>query len=160
MESKPVKQAIAMALDTIGMEGPVTRRAIAEEVMRLNPPWSVSDEYDAKLASYQREAKVQMNAPHSRVFIKRELSHIPEEIRDTIRNLPFFICTSPGGGRDAVHIRTLLATKEDWEANFALKDRIMQATRFSRDGSRDIRDLLETTGAGCLADLMNGRVSA
>ncbi len=155
MESRPIKQAVAMALDTLGMDGPVTRRAIAEEVMRYPPPWSVSDEYGAKLALVQREAKVQMNAPHSQEFIERHMGHVPEEIRDTIRNIPFYICISPRGGRDAVHVRALLATKEHWEANFALKDHIVQATRLSRDESRDIRDLLEMTGAECLADLLN-----
>ncbi len=155
MESKPIKQAVSMVLDTLGMEGPVTRRAIAERVMRFNPPWSVSDEYDAKLALVQRETRDQMNAPHSREFIDHHLDHIPEEIRDTIRNIPFYICISPSGGRSAVHIRTLLATKEHWEANFALKDRIAEATRLSSEESRDIRDLLEVTGARCLADLLN-----
>ncbi len=156
MESRPIKQAVAMALDTLGMEGPVTRRAIAEAVMRYPPPWSVSDEYDAKLALVQRETRVQMNAPHSPEFIKRHISQIPEEHRATLRNIPLYICISPNGGRGADHVRTLMATKEQWEANFALKDRIVQATRLSRNESREISELLETTGAACLADIMTG----
>ncbi len=159
MESKPVKQAVAMALDTIGMERPVTRREIAQEVMRLNPPWSVSDEYDAREASYMREVTVQMNAPHSPGFIKHSLGHIPEEHRATFTDVSYFICISPGGGRNALHIRTMLATKEQCEANFALKDHIAEATRVSRDQSREICELLGSTGAVCLADLMSSEAA-
>ena len=158
MESKPLKQQIAMALDILGMGGPVTRRDVAEEVMRHSTPacWSVADRYDADMAFIQRGVRVLMNETHSPGFIDHHLSSIPEEIRDTLREIPTYICISPRGGRGAVHIRTLMATKEHWAANFELKDRIVQATRLSRNASRDIRNLLDRTGAGCLADLLNG----
>ena len=163
MQSKPLKQIVAMVIDSRGMEGPITRRALAEEVMRMagNDKWSVADEYGARLAFLQNEITTQMNEPHSAAFIERHMVDIPEQFRDTLRKIPRFICVSPRGGRAADHVMTLIATREHWEANFALKDHIVQATRISRNESRDIRDLLEATGATCLADLLgSGREAA
>ena len=156
MESKPLKQHIAMALDHLGMEGPVTRREVAEEAMRYITPdcWSVSDRYEADMAFFQKGIRDLMNETHSPGFIDHNLDCIPEGIRDTLREIPVWICVSPRGGRSAVHVRALLATKEQWEANFALKDNIVQATRLSRNASRDIRNLLDSTGSDCLSDLM------
>ncbi len=162
MESRPLKQLIALVLDTKGMEGPVTRRELADEVMKLaaSDQWSASDQYNANRDYIQKGITVQMGEAHSPEFIAVHFSHIPEEHRDTLRKIPLYICISSGGGRGSQHIRTLVATKEHWEANFALKDQIVQATRVSRNRSRDIRDLLEATGAGCLADLLNSEKAA
>ncbi len=162
MESKPLKRTMLMILDTRGMEGPVTLRGLAEEVMRCALPdeWSASDEYAARLAYLKRGYKGLMNESLSADFIERHLIHIPEELRDTLRRFPRFICISPGGGRGSEHVMTLNATKEQWEANISLKSHIMQATRMSRDESRDIRHLLVATGAGCLADLLNSEKAA
>ena len=156
MQSKPIKQAVALILDTKGMEGPVTRREIAEHVMRLVVPesWSISDKYDAEFAYIQREVGVQMGELHSTEFIKRHLN-IPEKYRNLLLKIPQFICISSKGGRGSEHIKTFIATREHWAANFDLKGQIVKATRTSQDASRDIRELLEATGAGCLADLLN-----
>ena len=161
MNSKPLKQSISLVLDTKGMQGPITRRSVAEEVMRIagKECWSASDEWEAKLAYVQKEIRTQMNEAYSQEFIERNVLYVPEQYRDTFCKMSRFICISSKGGRDSDHVMTLVATKDHWEANFALKDRIVQATRASRDESRDIRDLLEMSGASCLADLFNDKAA-
>ena len=162
MESRPIKQAVALVLDTKGMEGPVTRRELAEEVMKYAMPsqWSVADEYEAKLAHLQREVTLQMGEAHGAEFAKRHFGGLTDALRDTLREVPRFICISPRGGRGSLHMMTLNATKEHWSANFALKDQIAEATRLSAEASREIRDLLESTGVDCLADLLDGQAAA
>jgi hypothetical protein len=55
---------------------------------------------------------------------------------------------------------TLFATRQDWKANFDLKDHIVDATRISRDNARDIRDLLVATGRESLAELLGTKEAA
>ena len=162
MESRPLKNVINMVMDIRGMAGPVTRRSIAEEVMRcdLTNKWSASDEYEARIAYIGRAIKSKMRGTHSLDFINRNLSHIPPEYWGTLRQLSRWICISSGGGHGSEHVMTLVATKAHWQANFKLKDHIVNLTRASRDNSREVRDLLERTGAGCLADLLCSEAAA
>lgn len=162
MQSKKLKEIIRMTMDVRSMDGPVTRRALAEETMRVsaNEHWSASDEYEARLSYLMDEIKYEMAQVHSDEFITRELSHAPEEIRDTLRKIPQWICISARGGRGSEHVKAVLATPEQWAANFALKDQIVEATRVSRNESRDVQDLLESTGASCLADLFKRKEAA
>lgn len=156
MQSKKLKEIIRMTMDVRAMDGPVTRRGLAEEIMRVSASehWSAADEYNARLDYLMGEIKQEMMQVHSDEFIARELSHAPEELRDTLRKIPQWICVTARGGRGSEHVKAVLATPEQWAANFALKDQIVEATRVSRNESRDIQDLLETTGASCLADLL------
>ena len=124
--------------------------------MKYAPPdrWSVSDEYEARIGHLQRQIGLQMGETHGAVFAKRHFGGLTDEIRDTLEGVPRFICISPKGGRGSLHMMTLSATREHWAANFALKDQIAEATRLSAQASREIRDLLESSGADCLADLL------
>jgi hypothetical protein len=162
MQSKPLKQAIDLALDTMGMRGPVTRREVAEEVMRAAPEdhWSFGDLRDARLAYIQTEVAARMGETHTPEFIERHLTHIPEKYRAMLRKVPRFICVSAQGGRGAQHVMAFIATPDDWASNFDLKDFVVERTRVSRDHARDIRDLLVSTGASSLADLMRAESAA
>jgi len=162
MHSKPLRQAVDLALDTMGMRGPVRRRDVAEEVLRAasDDYWALGDLREAKLAYLHNEIAVRMTAAHSPEFIEPYLTHVPDKYRAMLRRIPRFICVSPRGGRDAQHVMTFCATPADWEANFALKDHIVEATRISRDSARDIRDLLVATGCNSLAELLSSKEAA
>lgn len=157
MQSKPLRQAVDLALDVLGMQGPVTRREVAQYVLRstTDNDWSVGDEQEARLAFIQNEVAAHMSESHSDQFIEQYLMHVPEKFRPVLRGLPRFICISPRGGREAQHVMTFRATKEHWAANFELKDRIVEATRLSRDESRVVHDLLAANGADSLFDLLS-----
>ena len=101
-----------------------------------------------------------MCGAHGAEFTKRYFGALTPEIRDTLEGVPRFICISPRGGRSSLHMMTLNATKEHWAANFALKDQIAEATRLSAEASREIRDLLESSGVDCLADLLDEQAAA
>lgn len=156
MQSKPLRQAIDLSLDVLGMRGEVTRREVAQHVLRstTDNDWSVGDEQEARLSYIQTEVAVRMNEPHSDQFIDQYLIHVPDKFRSILRGLPRFICVSPRGGREAKHVMTFRATKDQWAANFELKDRIVEATTVSRDESRVVHDLLAANGADSLLELL------
>ena len=122
--------------------------------------WSVVDEHKALMVALQLEIGRYMGEAHSAEFIERNLGPVPKIYGPMLTSISRFICISSRGGKGALHMMTLLATREHWDANFALKDYLMQATRVSRDASREIRDLLTETGAGCLADLLKSEKAA
>ena len=158
MHSRPLKQAIQLALDTMGMQGPISRRDVARQVKRVSPPdhWSLEDHDDADMAYLMGGVRVCMNQPHSDAFIDQHLANMPDELRAKFHNTPRFICISAGGGRDSQHVMTFLATPEQFDNNFKLKDRVVRATTVSRDVSRDIRDLLKLHNANSLCELFGG----
>lgn len=155
MHSKPLRQAVDLALDTMGMQGPVTRRQVAERVilMTTDDDWALGDQREARVAYLQQEIAARMSAPHSAHIVQQYAHGIPPAYRNLFDKLPRFICISPRGGREAQHVMSLNATADDWAANMRLKERIAEATAFSTDVSRTIHDLLRSTGSGSLADL-------
>lgn len=127
----------------MGMKGPITRREVAERVLKEGvSAWSLADETAAKLLYLQQQVSVAMREPHSNYFVERHLGHIPREYRAALHGLPRFICITPGGGRGAQHVLSLLATREEWEMNISLKDRVVEAAQMSADEARSIRALL------------------
>lgn len=162
MQSKPLRQAVDLALDTMGMRGPIKRRDVAEQVLRSAPDeyWSAGDLRESKIHYLQGEIAARMGEFHSTEFIEQHLIYVPEKYRDMLRKMPRFICISPRGGRDAEHVMTFLATPEHWAANFALKDYGVQALTGSRDFARDFHDLLVSRGARSLADFLSNERAA
>ena len=156
MQSKPLRQAIDLELDTMGMRGPIKRRDVAQRVMLTAPEdyWSERDKAEARLSYLQKQVKSRMNESHSPEYIERYLTSVPDELRTIFRKVPRFICISPRGGQESEHVMTFVATRENWAANYALKDHVVQATKISRDHARDIIDLLDAGGADTLMDLL------
>lgn len=162
MESKPLKQLVALVLDTLGMKGPVERRAVAEEVYQQSPAdyWSVFDEREAKIQYLHRYTTTVMNEPLPDYVSARLLPAIPTEIQSAIKALPHYICISERGGHRAQHVMTWKATAEDWDANFRLKDFVTNRARDSRNEARQVRDLLRKTGAHSLMELFTSAPQA
>lgn len=161
MHSKKLKEIIRMVMDVRSMDGPVTRRALAEEVAQIGGSQylSAADQYEAYIQCFMAFIKAEMNLVHSEEFLAREGARLPEDIRGTLRKIPQWICTSARGGRGSEHVKAIFATPEHWAANFALKDQIVEATRVSRNESRDIKNLLESSGVTCIADLIKDRAA-
>jgi len=158
MKSKKLKQAINLALDVMGMKGPVTRRAVAEEVMaRTNDKyWSARDERTARVNYLISEIAAAMNQPHGEHIFEAYDVDLPREYWRKISKLPRFICISPRGGAKARHVMTLFATVRHWEANFELKDAIAEATAMSRDESADMMRILRSEEAANLHSVLTG----
>ncbi len=155
MQSKPLKQLITLTLDTKGMQGPVTLRGVAEEVLSSAPDdyYSLADDREARLALIQGETKRQMRESLSEHDTDLISSTVPKKYRKTIARLPKFICVSARGGRGSQHVMSLVATEEDWNANYELKAYVTRRAGMSRDDARDIRDLLRMLGASSLKDI-------
>ena len=156
MGSKRLSQGLALATDMLAMRGPVSKRTVAEEVVRSCRPetWAESE---------RREAYVlfAMNAV-SRHFKSSVNSEIPAEVLAAIPleyqkyfddGFPRMICVSPTGGGLAEYTHSLTATPGDWQRNFELKDYFAQKIWSGRNVSRDMRNLLVSMKVNCLADL-------
>lgn len=155
MQSRLLRQAIDLALDTEGMKGPITRRQIVDGLLRLPEHyWTAGDNREARSVLLFGAVTDHMNEPHSTHIIDQYLAHLPPKYSDLLERMSRFICISPRGGRDALHVMSLNATGAHWAANYELKNRIVEATRISRNESRNIRLLLESTGANSIADLL------
>lgn len=144
MESKPLRQLIDTTLDTAGMSGPFRRRDIAERVYRSAPDdyWTLADAKEARVSWLMDVLHTRMTETHSQQFIDQYFSHLPDEVIGLLGAIPRFICISAGGGREAEHVMSVMATPEHWDANFKLKDRIAKATMAKRNEARSVRDLL------------------
>lgn len=158
MHSKALRQRLLLTLDSMGARGPVTRRGVAEEVVKMTAFngrfWSLADEHAARLIYIQSEVTRAMRAPHSEHVVAQYFGQVPQEYRAALFGLPRFICISPGGGHGAQHVMSLLATPDEWEANSTLKDRVVELSQISADESRSIRRLLQYTKRQTLSELL------
>lgn len=155
MESKPLKQQIALIVDTMGMRGPVERRSIAEQVYHATNEdyWSSTDQQEAQIQYIMGEVATYMNTPLAAQDIARILPSVPETYRAFLEAMPRFICISERGGRGSKHVMTWQATTDDWESNIKLKEFVVERGMISTDASRAMRDMLIEHKAECLADL-------
>lgn len=161
MESKPLKQQVALVVDTMGMQGLVEKRLAAERIYAEAPTdyWCLADEREAKIQHIMREVTAYMHAPLADDVKDQILVNVQPELRTAVEKLPRYICISERGGRRAEHVMSWRATKEHWLANFRLKAFVTDRAALSRDDSRDIIDLLENMDANCLADLFTPKAA-
>lgn len=155
MESRPLKQQIALIVDTMGMQGLVERRTAAEEVYRTTTDdyWSEGDTREARVQYLMTEITAYMNTPLASEDINRIMPRVPAEYRAFLETMPRYICISERGGRGAKHVMAWRASPDDWDSNFQLKAFVAERATISRDASRAMRDLLIANHANCLADL-------
>ena len=156
MHSKALTQSVRLTLDTMGMRGPVTRRAVAEKVLRTRPEkdWALADLYDAKLAYLIGCVTRMMSEPLTQAYLDRNLSEsIPQKFRDTLANAPSFICTSKRGGRASPHVMSIKATHAEWEAYIDLKKYVEGRVNHARRMDENILDLLIMMKAETIEDL-------
>lgn len=159
MDSKALKQNIALAADFLGMRGPVEKRTVAEEVMARtsHDQWSQADIREAMIRYVMGEITAYFNGPLP-VDIQDSIRIvIPPSFRDSIGMLPRFICISERGGVGAQHVMTYLASVEDWDKNYQLKAFVAERAAAARNVARDIRNILIDTGAESLSELGQSR---
>jgi len=139
-----------------GMRGPATRADIVEQILNEVPLeyFSLTDNREGHRLLMLKEVKTRMNSLLPKDVGDQLKIHIPEDIAADIDALTSWICISERGGRGALHVMTLRATRADWESNGELKDFIIEHTQASQRLSADMAGLLAHTGAKCLDDLM------
>jgi hypothetical protein len=135
------------------MKGPITRRAIAEEVCSTAPDefWAFGDIHEAKIAYLMREVRTYMNEPLPAHIAEKLV--VPEDCREAMQKLPRYICVSPRGGRGAEHVMSWMATVSDWERNLELKQMVTAYAQKSVDEAEEILQLLRRLKARSLSDL-------
>jgi hypothetical protein len=145
-----------LALDTLAANGGrVSRRAAAELAYpTAQKLLSANDSRDAVIAILIHELRALMSEPVGELLTEEILDRVPERYRDELQDLPRYICVTPGAGPGSEHVLSYYASEEDWDANYQLKDRIVQYTIMSRDEARDMRDLLRQTGCANIAELL------
>lgn len=155
MHSKQLKQGVRLALDTMGMRGPVTRREVAEEALNHLPSsyWALADVGDAKLHYLIDAVTELMREPLSQDYIDQHLPHVPEKFRHLLYETPSFICTNRRGGPKSQHVMSFKATRDDWASYIKLKTALIDHTTRKRDGDREILDMLEMLGVQTLEEL-------
>ena len=157
MRSKPLRQAVSLALDVLSEKGPITRRQVVDEVLKRTTTdhWSIDDESQARANFLMGEVAQQMSEAHSDKFLDDHDIRVPESLRPLFNKMPRFICVSPRGGRDAEHVTALSATVADWEANAQLKGQIAKATNAKRDEARAFLDFLRMNRVETLGEYLN-----
>lgn len=155
MGSDTLNKGIALASDIMTMRGPITKREVAEEVLRSCRPdtWAETERREAYVMYAIKNVHHYFNSSVSAEISTDILDAIPHEYRKHFNALPRMICVSAHGGAGAQHVNSLLATAKDWQRNFELKDFIAQKIWSGRNVSRDIRNLLMSLNVNCLADL-------
>lgn len=155
MGSERLTKGIALATDMLAMRGPVSKREVAVEVVRsCNPDTWASDE--------RKEAFVLFAISRvDRHFKGSAAGEIPADVLKAMQPeyrkyidgyFPRMICVTTPGGR-AQYVHSLLATPDDWQKNFEMKDWFAQKIWSGRNVSRDMRNLLINANVNCLADL-------
>jgi hypothetical protein len=159
MESRPLKQAIKLALDT--RDGSFSRREVAEVVLRstTRDAWSSRDEKEARVSYIMSELATYMRGSLSEHDTDLILRQIPASHRNALKNigqLPRCICISARGGRDSQHVHAITASVKEWHENADLKGHIAEKTQFKRNEARGVADLLTHAGVNSLSDLIRG----
>ena len=155
MHSKPLRQMIDLELDAAGMRGPVKRRDIAEAVLVKSQPshWALADERDARMSYLQNAVAQAMNEPLGDEFVQQYLPSIPGQYHAALSKIPRFICVNARGGREAEHVLSLNASREQWEATLQLRRNVAEWTRLKTTPIQEIVDLLVALAADTLMDI-------
>ena len=156
MHSHPLKQAVILAVDTLGMKGPVERRVAAEDAYRAAPSdyWAAADDREARIQYLMGEVTSYMREPHGQDVLERILSKVPKDLWPLIAQIPRYICISVRGGRGSQHVMSWRASPEDWDKNMRLKEYVAEHTFMSTKVAYDVRNLLKTAHAASLEDLL------
>lgn len=162
MSSDTLNKGIALASDMMTMRGPITKREVAEEVLRSCRPdtWAEAERREAYVMYAMKSVNHYFNGSVGAEISVEILNAIPQEYRKHFNALPRMICVSAHGGVGSQHVNSLLATAEDWQSNFELKDFIAQKLWSGRNVSRDIRNLLMSLNVTCLAELNTKKMAA
>ena len=154
--SKPLRQLIELTLDTHSMRGPIEKGPIADEILESTPDeyWALADIHNIRRAGIMAELTALMNRPLPPQAIDLILNSpaVPNKFRKAIAGLPRYICIN--GGKHPKHSLTLVARREHWTENTAMKGGLEKEIRVSKNVSRNMDDLLEWAGKESLAELL------
>ena len=157
MESKPVKQKVTLALDTLAMRGRFTVRDVAEKAYAEGVRFdglSLADQKSVTIEFLMREAKNQMKAPLRQELQEEQIKKLPPKFWPIVSKLTKTICVMQG--HSAYHVYTVYATADDWDAYLSMAETMERRAKSAKNSGRNIRDLLRTEGADTLFELMTG----
>lgn len=158
MESRPVKQTVALALDLMATKGRFSVRDVAEQAYLEGVRFeklSLTDQREVTIGFLKNEAKLQMKVPLRGDLKEEYIRQLPDKYWPMLEKLAKTICVSKGG--NAYHVFTLYATEDDWTAFLSLIDDMTQKIRSAKNSGRNIRDLLRAEGVSTLHELMIGK---
>jgi len=152
MQSKKVKQAIALAADMLMMCGKFKLIDVARNADKslTDADYSIADLTDRRLAHLKSCAKSYVIHPLSAGDTERLLINVPKKFRADLPEISLCMCSKPG--RDAEWVFSMFADLEAWDSNVAMKDAIAQYTAMKADDVRFVRDMLKFSGKKNLAE--------
>ena len=154
MQSKRVKQAIALSVDTLIMQGPFTIReaaALARGSIH-DSDYSVADLIERDMAWLMRAVKEYATHALSQGDMQTLYSRVPDAFRAAMPEVSRCICSKPG--REAEWVGVFEASRDAWKLNMEMKEFIAARTAVSAEDARFIYDLLKFTGKETLGDLL------
>lgn len=155
MESKPVKQKVALALDLMATKGRFTVRDVAEQAYLEGVRFeklSLADQRDVTIDFLRHEAKLQMKVPLRSDLKEEYIRWLPDKYWPMVERLAKTICVSKGG--NAYHVFTLYATEDDWTSFLGIVDEMTRRMRTAKNSGRNIRDLLRAENVSNLHELI------
>lgn len=152
MHSKRLNQIIRLELDRAALRGPVTKRAIAEQVYRLarEEDWTVADIRDAYMTTLMAAIGAEMSLPMSEEYLREALPSVPRKYLYLLEKTPTFI---PINARLGEHVLAIRATQDEWAAAAKIKRAIGERVIEHADVANDIRLALAAEGAATLEEL-------
>ena len=155
--SKPLRQLIEITLDTHSMRGPIVKRDVTDEILSSAPDeyWALADIKEARslIVMAMLTHLMQRPLPEEAIDLILRSPAVPDKYRKALAGLPRFICIN-NGGRHPEHILTLVASREHWRKNTAMKGALEKEIRVSKNVSRNMDDLLGWADKKNLSELL------
>ena len=153
MQSKKVKQAVALAVDTLMMRGAFKMRdaAIMADQSLSEKDYSTADLTDIRLTALMTAVKTYATHPLSDGDVERLLINIPKEFREAMPEIRLCICEKPGS--EAEWVGSMFADVDKaWKNNMDMKEDIARHTAMAAEDVRFIYDMLKFSGKNRLIE--------
>lgn len=163
MSSKPLRELTALVVDSAAMNGPITRRDVAEEIVRRCPKdhFDPGEEAEWIIQGVMNNyVTAHMNKPLSEHMTEKVLRSLPPDLREVVDGMPSYICITPSGGRKSQHVMTVLATVEQVRANVELKTAVSEHAESSLADARDWLNLMIRYNAKTLGEAIERAAKA
>ncbi len=154
MNTKKAKQAIVLAIDTLGCRGRFTIGDVADEALRLikYEQLCIADQRGALRSLIKDEARRQCTAPLTDDVREETLEGLPPELWPIFERLHRTITVAPGGYR----VLSVAAKLNDLDDSIRMMDALRDTVDTGRQSLVDARDLLRARGPNSLREIIEG----
>ena len=158
MNTKKAKQAILLAIDTLGGRGRFTVGEVAEEALHIikYDHLSITDQRDALCSLIKSEARRQCTAPLTDDVREEILESLPDELWPIFERMHRTTTVAPGGYRAL----SVAATLSDIEDAIRMMDALRKTVDTGRQSLVDVRDLLRARGLNSIREIIEGKAAA